>query len=108
MSTARITKPLSLNSLYSFAKEGISLLHQVHQVAQKSIKTILPRKSSNFKRFPSMSSMAKLGALTLSLNFWRPAARMGSTAASDHVNLGKMAKATKITSNMGILFITDI
>jgi len=94
--------------LYSFAKEGISLLHQVHQVAQKSIKTILPRKSSNFKRFPSRSSIAKLGALTVSLNFKRPAAKMGSTAASDPLNLGKMAKMTKIMSNIIILFIVDI
>jgi len=82
MSIAKTTRPLSLNSLYNLSSVGNSHRHHVHQVAQKSSKTSLPRKSDSFIVRPCISLIVKSGAGVPGFTVKTRAARIGSLAAS--------------------------
>src|SRR5690606_3248425 len=60
--TPKISKFLSLNSVYVFTKLGFSLRQSGHQEAQNSINTYLPRRSEREKGSPSGVSWVIAGA----------------------------------------------
>ena len=60
--TLKISKPRVLYLLYAFTKFGLSSRHGRHQLAQKSIKTVLPRKLDSEMVLPNGSCNTISGA----------------------------------------------
>src|SRR5687767_714041 len=58
-----MVKFLFLKLLYAFTTLGFSALHGLHQLAQKSTSTYLPRKELSFTSFPSVSGNTISGAV---------------------------------------------
>src|SRR5579862_3797572 len=82
MAVPMIAKPLSLYWRSKLMNQGISILQGPHQVAQKSTKTTLPRKSDKRTTLPLASFNSKSGAFLRSFSGLREdaeAARAGAT-----------------------------
>ena len=63
--TPSTVKFLFLNLLYANTTLGFSWRQGPHQLAQKSIKTYLPRKEERVNGFPATSFIVKSGAMVL-------------------------------------------
>src|SRR6185312_355066 len=60
--TPTTAKPWGPYAFWNSENHGISFLHPVHHVAQKSRRTILPRYSASFMVWPELSCNANSGA----------------------------------------------